>query len=199
MYDSLQKANLNLVRPLILASGSPRRKELLSQIVSEFEIVPSDAEELKIHEDGPVKLVETNARLKANSVAFQNQGHWVLGADTLVFYNDKILGKPRDIDEAVEMLLFLSGKSHKVATGVCLQCMELEFEKTFSETTRVQFKQIDKSSILDYFSHVDPLDKAGAYAIQSFSELIIEEFEGSYSNVVGLPVESLGRVLSRLI
>ena len=87
---------------------------MLSQIVSEFEIVPSDAEELKIHEDGPVKLVETNARLKANSVAFQNQGHWVIGADTLVFYNDKIFGKPRDIDEAVEMLLFLSGKSHKV-------------------------------------------------------------------------------------
>ena len=138
MNVSPKKANLNLVRPLILASGSPRRKELLSQIVSEFEIVPTDAEELKIHEDGPVKLVETNARLKANSVAFQNQGHWVIGADTLVFYNDKILGKPRDIDEAVEMLLFLSGKSHKVATGVCLQCMELEFEKTFSETTRVQ-------------------------------------------------------------
>ena len=199
MNVSPKKANLNLVRPLILASGSPRRKELLSQIVSEFEIVPSDAEELKIHEDGPVKLVEINARLKADSVAFQNKGHWVLGADTLVFYHDKILGKPRNMDEAVEMLLFLSGKSHQVATGVSLQCMELEFEKTFSETTRVQFKQIDKSSILDYFSHVDPLDKAGAYAIQSFSELIIEEFEGSYSNVVGLPVESLGRVLSRLI
>ena len=199
MNVSPKKANLNLVRPLILASGSPRRKELLSQIVSEFEIVPSDAEELKIHEDGPVKLVETNARLKADSVAFQNKGHWVLGADTLVFYNDKIFGKPKDMNEAVEMLLFLSGKSHQVTTGVSLQCMELEFEKTFSETTRVQFKQIDKSSILDYFSHVDPLDKAGAYAIQSFSELIIEEFEGSYSNVVGLPVESLGRVLSRLI
>ena len=124
MNDSLQKANLNLVRPLILASGSPRRKELLSQIVSEFEIFPSGAEELKVHEDGPVKLVETNARLKANSVAFQNQGHWVIGADTLVFYNDKILGKPRDIDEAVEMLLFLSGKSHQVTTGVSLQCMD---------------------------------------------------------------------------
>ena len=77
--------------------------------------------------------------------------------------------------------------------------MELEFEKTFSETTRVQFKQIDKSSILDYFSHVDPLDKAGAYAIQSSSELIIEEFEGSYSNVVGLPVEKLEKALSQLI
>ncbi len=75
MNVSPKKANLNLVRPLILASGSPRRKELLSQIVSEFEIVPSDAEELKIHEDGPVKLVETNARLKANSVASQNKGH----------------------------------------------------------------------------------------------------------------------------
>ena len=199
MNVSPQKANLNLVRPLILASCSPRRKELLSQIISGFEVVPSDAEELKVHEDGPVKLVETNAKLKADSVASQNKGHWVLGADTLVFYNDKILGKPRDIDEAVEMLLFLSGKSHKVATGVCLQCMELEFEKTFSETTRVQFKQIDKSSILDYFSHVDPLDKAGAYAIQTFSDLIIEGFEGSYSNVVGLPLEKLEKVLSQLI
>ena len=199
MDNSLEKANLNLVRPLILASGSPRRKELLSQIISGFEVVPSDAEELKIHEDGPVKLVETNARLKAKSVAYQNKGHWVLGADTLVFYNDKILGKPKDMDESVEMLLFLSGKSHQVTTGVSLQCMELEFEKTFSETTRVQFKQIDKSSILDYFSHVDPLDKAGAYAIQSSSELIIEEFEGSYSNVVGLPVEKLEKALSQLI
>ena len=199
MNVSPKKANLNLVRPLILASCSPRRKELLSQIISGFEVVPSDAEELKVHEDGPVKLVETNAKLKADSVASQNKGHWVLGADTLVFYNDKILGKPRDIDEAVEMLLFLSGKSHKVATGVSLQCMELEFEKTFSETTRVQFKQIDKSSILDYFSHVDPLDKAGAYAIQTFSDLIIEGFEGSYSNVVGLPLEKLEKALSQLI
>ena len=199
MDNSLEKANSNQTRPFILASCSPRRKELLSQIMSGFEIVPSDAEELKIHNDGPVQLVEENARLKADSVATQNPKHWVLGADTLVFYKDKILGKPKDMDEAVEMLLFLSDKSHQVTTGVSLQCMELEFEKTFSETTRVQFKKVDKSTITDYFSHVDPLDKAGAYAIQTFSDLIIEGFEGSYSNVVGLPVEMLEKVLSTII
>ena len=199
MDNSLEKANSNQTRPVILASCSPRRKELLSQIMSGFEIVPSDAEELKIHHYGPVQLVEENARLKADSVATQNPKHWVLGADTLVFYKDKILGKPKDMDEAVEMLLFLSDKSHQVTTGVSLQCMELEFEKTFSETTRVQFKKIDKSTITDYFSHVDPLDKAGAYAIQTFSDLIIEGFEGSYSNVVGLPVEMLEKVLSTII
>ncbi len=199
MDNSLEKANSNQTRPFILASCSPRRKELLSQIMSGFEIVPSDAEELKIHHDGPVQLVEENARLKADSVATQNPKHWVLGADTLVFYKDKILGKPKGMDEAVEMLLFLSDKSHQVTTGVSLQCMELEFEKTFSETTRVQFKKIDKSTITDYFSHVDPLDKAGAYAIQTFSDLIIEGFEGSYSNVVGLPVEMLEKVLSTII
>ena len=199
MDNSLEKANSNQTRPFILASCSPRRKELLSQIMCGFEIVPSDAEELKIHNDGPIQLVEENARLKADSVATQNPKHWVLGADTLVFYKDKILGKPKDMDEAVEMLLFLSDKSHQVTTGVSLQCMELEFEKTFSETTRVQFKKIDKSTITDYFSHVDPLDKAGAYAIQTFSDLIIEGFEGSYSNVVGLPIEMLEKVLSTII
>ena len=195
----MEKANSNLGRPFILASCSPRRKELLSQIISDFEIVSSDAQELKLHEGGFEELVQENAKLKANSVACKNQGHWVLGADTLVSHNEKIFGKPRNIDEAVEMLLYLSGKTHRVITGVSLQCREIEFEMTFSEITRVKFKEFNKSTTLNYFSQVDPLDKAGAYAIQKRSDLIIESFEGSYSNVVGLPLEVLEKKFSHYI
>ena len=102
------------------------------------------------------------------------------------------------MDEAVEMLSFLSGKTHEVATGVSLQCNEINIVKTFSETSSVTFKPISKKEIRLYFKEVNPLDKAGAYAIQTNSDMIIDGFVGSYSNVVGLPLESLGKVLKEL-
>ena len=108
------------------------------------------------------------------------------------------MGKPKDLDEAVEMLSFLSGKTHEVATGVSLQCNEINIAKTFSETSSVTFKPISKNEIRLYFKEVNPLDKAGAYAIQTNADMIIDRFMGSYFNVVGLPLESLGEILKEL-
>ena len=198
MDASSQKANQNPSRSFILASGSPRRKQLLKKIIPDFKVISSDAEELKSHSGGPLTLVQENAKKKAIPIAANNPSCWVLGADTLVFYQKEILGKPKDLDEAVEMLSFLSGKTHEVATGVSLQCNELNFVKTFSETSSVTFKPISKQEIRLYFKEVNPLDKAGAYAIQTNADMIIDRFVGSYSNVVGLPLESLGKVLKEL-
>jgi len=198
MDASSQKANQNPSRSFILASGSPRRKQLLKKIIPDFKVISSDAEELKSHSGGPLTLVEENAKKKAIPVAANNPSCWVLGADTLVFYQKEILGKPKDLDEAVEMLSFLSGKTHEVATGVSLQCNELNIVKTFSETSSVTFKPISKQEVRLYFKEVNPLDKAGAYAIQTNADMIIDRFVGSYSNVVGLPLESLGKVLKEL-
>ena len=198
MDASSQKANQNPSRSFILASGSPRRKQLLKKIIPDFKVISSDAEELKSHSGGPLTLVQENAKKKAIPVAANNPSCWVLGADTLVFYQKEILGKPKDLDEAVEMLTFLSGKTHEVATGVSLQCNEINIVKTFSETSSVTFKPISKQEIRLYFKEVNPLDKAGAYAIQTNADMIIDRFVGSYSNVVGLPLESLGKVLLKL-
>ena len=198
MDVSSQKANQNPSRSFILASGSPRRKQLLKKIIPDFKVISSDVEELKSHSGGPLTLVQENAKKKAIPVAANNPSCWVLGADTLVFYQKEILGKPKDLDEAVEMLSFLSGKTHEVATGVSLQCNEINIVKTFSETSSVTFKPISKQEIRLYFKEVNPLDKAGAYAIQTNADMIIDRFVGSYSNVVGLPLESLGKVLKEL-
>ena len=198
MDASSQKANQNPSRSFILASGSPRRKQLLKKIIPDFKVISSDAEELKSHSGGPLTLVQENAKKKAIPVAANNPSCWVLGADTLVFYQKEIFGKPKDLDDAVEMLTFLSGKTHEVATGVSLQCNELNIVKTFSETSSVTFKPISKQEIRLYFKEVNPLDKAGAYAIQTNADMIIDRFVGSYSNVVGLPLESLGKVLLKL-
>ena len=198
MDVSSQKANQNPSRSFILASGSPRRKQLLKKIIPDFKVISSDAQELKSHSGGPLTLVQENAKKKAISVAAKNPSCWVLGADTLVFYQKKILGKPKDLDEAVEMLSFLSGKTHEVATGVSLQCNEINIAKTFSETSSVTFKPISKNEIRLYFKEVNPLDKAGAYAIQTNADMIIDRFMGSYFNVVGLPLESLGEILKEL-
>jgi septum formation protein len=181
-----------------LASGSPRRKQLLKKIITNFKVISSEAEELKSHSEGPLTLVQENAKKKAIPVAAKNPSCWVLGADTLVYYQKAILGKPQDLDEAVEMLSFLSGKTHEVATGVSLQCNELNIEMTFSETSRVTFRPISTEEIRLYFKEVNPLDKAGAYAIQTNADMIIDSFVGSYSNVVGLPLESLDKILKEL-
>ena len=198
MNASSQKANQNPSRSFILASGSPRRKQLLKKIITNFKVISSEAEELKSHSEGPLTLVQENAKKKAMPVAANNPSCWVLGADTLVYYQKAILGKPQDLNEAVEMLSFLSGKTHEVATGVSLQCNELNIETTFSETSRVTFRPISKEEIRLYFKEVNPLDKAGAYAIQTNADMIIDSFVGSYSNVVGLPLESLDKILKEL-
>ena len=173
---------------LVLASGSPRRRELLEREGLEFEVIPSPADELGPEEASWDELCELNAVLKARAVPVD--GAWVIGADTLVQVGGRVLGKPRDLSDAREMLRTLSGREHEVRTGVCVVDPE-GAAHAFQEITRVRFHELDEAAIDAYFARVDPLDKAGAYGIQEHGERIVAGIDGDYDNVVGLPVRRL--------
>jgi nucleoside triphosphate pyrophosphatase len=181
---------MNLV-PMILASASPRRAELLSQQGFDFQTVSSDVTEVSDDQLSPAELCQLNAHRKARSVAKQYRDKLVLGADTLVFLNGEVLGKPATRAEAQVMIERLQGRTHQVVTGVSLIHLRTHRERLFAVSTDVRFRALDASQIQHYLSLVDPLDKAGAYAIQEHGELIVEEISGSFSNVVGLPMERL--------
>jgi septum formation protein len=174
---------------LLLASNSPRRRELLIEAGFEFEIwSPHIAEnfdsELTLRE-----LTAFNAVRKAMAAARAHPKRVVLAADTLVAIDDKILGKPKDMPHAVAMLEGLSGQTHEVCTSVFI-CQLLSGRSIgFSEISRVRFRQLSRAQIDDYFARINPLDKAGAYAAQGFGAGIIEKIDGSFTNVVGLPME----------
>jgi len=198
MSSDSQKANLNPLYNLILASASPRRKELLAGLIPNFRVMSSNAEELTSHPEGVGKLVQENARIKAESVASMYPSSWVLGADTVVAVGGKVLGKPKSMSEAEEMLLELSGTLHQVHTGLCLIHQQSNYLDCRKDTSSVHFRKLNSEVISQYYQTVNPLDKAGGYAIQTKADLIVEKFEGSYSNVVGLPLELLKSWLSEL-
>lgn len=177
--------------PLILASASPRRAELLKVLVDEFRILPAHVEEVAHEHLSPLEICQLNAHRKARVVAKKNPDDMVMGADTLVFLDDEILGKPVDLDDARRMLGRLQGRTHQVVTGVCLVHLRMHRERMFAVSTDVLFHPMDDRQISRYLQLVNPLDKAGAYAIQERGELIIAEISGSFSNVVGLPLEKL--------
>jgi septum formation protein len=177
--------------PLILASASPRRAELLRQLQPKFQITASDAEEFFDGQLSPQELCQLNAHRKARAVARKIPDALVLGADTLVFLDGEIMGKPRHLADARRMLARLQGRTHQVVTGVSLIHLRRHRERLFAVTTDVTFRPLDERQISDYLSKINPLDKAGAYAIQEHGDLIVSEISGSYSNVVGLPVERL--------
>ncbi len=177
---------------LILASGSPRRRELLEAAGLSFEVIPSPAEEIHDASLGMEGLCEENARLKAAAVSVP--GAVVIAADTLVFIDGDPLGKPKDMTEAHEMLRRLSGRTHQVCTGVCVVDAEGKV-RTFHAVTDVVFRELDEAGISEYLFSTNPLDKAGAYGIQDRGELIVERISGGYDNVMGLPV---GLVLEAL-
>lgn len=179
------------VPPLILASASPRRSELLRQLKWEFEVVPSDAEEVTYEYLSPQEICQLNAHRKARAVAKKIPDALVLGADTLVFLNGEVMGKPRDLAEAQQMLTLLQGRTHQVVTGVCLLHLRTHHERVFAASTDVTFHPLTPQQIREYLSITQPLDKAGAYAIQEHGEKIVAEISGSYTNVVGLPLERL--------
>ena len=174
---------------LILASKSPRRKELLKQIGIPFVVVVSDAEEVSGNSWTPAALVVENAKRKARAVAEKYPDSPVLGADTVVSLEGKIFGKPKDKDEARKMLTALSGKMHEVTTGLAL--INRNEIRTTNVTTKVFFDTMTKADIDAYIATEEPMDKAGAYAIQGKAARFIEKIEGSYSNVVGLPLKAL--------
>jgi septum formation protein len=181
-------------RPLILGSASPRRCWLMSEAGYEFAVVPSEAEEALEMTDTLAALVEHNASLKAKWVAARHPKAVVIGADTLVSIDGDALGKPTDLAAAKQMLQRLSGQTHEVCTGVALCCGE-NGERLFHVLTEVTFRKLDDGQISSYFAKVDPLDKAGAYGAQEHADDIIEKIDGSWSNVVGLPMDELAREL----
>ena len=184
----------------ILASASPRRRELLRQIELPFEVLPSEADET-IEESSPGKLVEELSRRKALDVAERIREHsLVLGADTVVALEKEILGKPGTKERAAEMLRMLSGKEHRVLTGVTLaEAAEgkVLLQRTFSEETRVFLYDLTEEEIEAYVRSGEPMDKAGAYGIQGSFAKFVRKIEGDYNNVVGLPAARVYQELKR--
>ena len=174
--------------PIVLASASPRRRELLERAGVVFEVVVSPAEEIHDASLKPDVLCEHNAALKAEAVATVRPDATVIGSDTLVFIDDQPLGKPADLEEARCMLRKLAGRVHRVCTGVCV-IFPGGVRKTFHGTTEVTFLPLGDAEIDAYFALVNPLDKAGGYGIQEHGECIIAGIEGSFDNVMGLPVD----------
>lgn len=179
--------------PLILASASPRRQELLRQIGLEFQVVPADVDE-QIQGETPVQTVKELARRKACHVAEQvsNDG-CILGADTVVVFGGQIMGKPADRKEAVSMLSSLQGNTHSVFTGVC--ALKKQGKETreilFAEETKVTIYKMEMWEIETYADTLEPMDKAGAYGIQGIFAKYIQCIQGDYNNVVGLPVSRI--------
>ena len=185
----------------ILASASPRRKELLKEIVPAFEIIPSAADESIQGYSSPKQLVKLLAALKAEEVARreENYSKVVVGSDTVVAYKSIVLGKPQDEEDAKGMLKMLSGKKHHVYTGVCFTVVKdgvTVYTHTAVEKTAVYFKNLSDEFIEEYVKSGSPMDKAGAYGIQDGG--LVRKIKGSYTNVVGLPVELCKKMKKKL-
>ena len=176
---------------LILASASPRRSELLERIGLTFHVSPADVEEHNTPDDGPAQMVIHNAGLKADVLARAHPNGLVLGSDTTVALDGSVLNKPVDLEEARAMLKQLSGREHTVYTAIALRWQAGALRDDFVESSQVHFKTLDDVTITRYFECVNPLDKAGAYGIQSGREMIIEAVDGSVENVMGLPIQAL--------
>lgn len=182
--------NFTTNEQLILASASPRRKELLRTLNVPFEIVTSDVVETSVTGDTAHEYVTEVALLKARDVAKKCPNHCIIGADTIVVFNDKILHKPVSEEEAVEHLTKLAGNRHEVMTAVALILTD-GTEHTFVEVTSVLFKDVSPQMIKAYVQTGDPFDKAGGYGIQTSGAMLVDRIEGDYNNVVGLPIASL--------
>jgi len=183
---------------LILASKSPRRYELLKQVGLEFDVIPSRVEEDFVKGESPRKHVLRLAEAKALDVGNQHPDRWVVAADTIVYVDHSILGKPKNREEAKKMLRRLSGKEHRVLTGFSVHHLERGKGDRQAVQTAVKVKKLAQPEMDCYVKTGEPYDKAGAYAIQGMGSFMIESIKGSYTNVVGLPVCELIRMLSRL-
>ena len=180
--------NSQIAPLLILASKSPRRRYLLKQAGLKFVVVPSAFDENSIPQSSPANYVRSLAEAKAHDISIKNPDSWVIGADTAVLINSTLLGKPASKAEARTMLKRLNNKTHQVLTGYAIYCSAKN--RFFSETvkTDVCFKNLTDKEIEWYINTKEPFDKAGAYAIQGLGTFIVKSIQGSYTNVVGLPV-----------
>lgn len=184
-------------REIILASASPRRRELLAGLGVEFRIVHTDLDESPMEEETAKEHAIRLARAKARAVLRDHDKALIIGADTIVTIDGEILGKPADKDDARRMLALLSGRTHTVVTAYSAIDAAKELEETKAIETLVTVKELTKEEINNYVETGEPMDKAGSYAIQGQGKFIVESIEGSYTNVVGLPTEELRETLSR--
>lgn len=190
----------HLYNYITLASVSPRRQELLDQLGIPFKVIPAQVEEasdLDASISSPEAFVRHNALLKASWVAERHPEELILAADTTVCLGNQVLNKPKDMADAKSMLKMLSSCTHIVKTAFCLIAKEYSIEHTECVKSSVTFKALDDALIDRYFKLVNPLDKAGAYGIQDRRELIIDHYEGSFSNIMGLPLEALENCLKK--
>lgn len=194
----IKKANrTNSDLKLVLASASPRREEILEQLDLKFTIVPSKIDESNFDNSNPVELVKILAEKKAASVSGLVEDALIIAADTVVVYNDQILGKPAGKYEARKMLKQLSSDQHQVITGVAVLNSQTGESHIDYNITDVKMTAISDREIENYVETGEPLDKAGAYAIQGFGGLFVEEIKGSYYSVMGLPIHLLSRLLDK--
>jgi septum formation protein len=181
----------------ILASASPRRRELLGSIGLEFDVLPSNVPEVLREGEAPEEYVARLSRDKADVLATAHPARWVIAADTTVLLGEELLEKPADPADAARMLGAIAGKTHTVYTGVTLQNVERQYRETRVAETEVRMLPLTASEIDWYVRTGEPLDKAGAYAAQGIGGVFIESIHGSYSNVVGLPLATLYQMLRR--
>jgi len=186
----MQKA-LTMQTPIILASASPRRKQLIDLAFSDVEILPSNADESKVVCESIEFLTEELAELKAMDIASKRKDKPVIGCDTVVIFDNKILGKPKTEDDAIRMLSELSGRTHTVSTGCCI--IHNGRSLKFHVESKVRFFALSDELIRAYVSTGEPMDKAGSYGIQERGALLVEKIDGDYFNIVGLPIAALMR------
>lgn len=185
---------------IILASASPRRKDLLEQIGLEFKVISSQTDEVVLPDETPEEHVIRLSIDKASEVADRNdvEGRWFIGSDTIVLCNQQILGKPADEQHASEMLRMLSGQEHRVLSGYAILDRQTGEQRAEAVSTKVRFRELTDDEIARYIASGEPADKAGAYAIQGLGVCFVAGIEGSYTNVVGLPLCRLTLALKEL-
>lgn len=181
---------------LVLASASPRRVELLRFLTEQFEVVPAQVEEFEDSWPIPAEVALLNAWRKARAVQKLRPASLILGADTVVALGSQLLGKPKSLKHAMSMQRTLAGRTHEVLTGVCLLHRNAHQSRLFVDRTLVTFRKLSLASIRAYLSKIHPFDKAGGYAIQEHGSAIVKSIHGSFSNVVGLPLQPLSSALA---
>lgn len=183
------------LKPLILASGSPRRRELLARLSINFTVEVPDVDETRRRDESPENYVLRMACTKAADIGTAYPDTWVVGADTIVILDEDVLTKPQSRATAEDMLMRLSGREHQVRTGFCVFCSNEQVRIVDSSLSRVCFQSFDRTWAQAYVNTGEPMDKAGGYGIQGQGGVLVERIDGSYSNVVGLPMAELVRVL----
>ncbi|HJU83596.1 MAG TPA: Maf family protein [Holophagaceae bacterium] len=192
--NSLERTQI--LGPLILASSSPRRRQWLEAMHIPFELQTPDIDESPLLDEPPDFMVQRLAETKAEVIARKNPGRWVLAADTTVAIDEHVLNKPADAEDAVRMLMLLQGRTHQVHTGLCLQ--KDSDQHSLVDTAQVKFRPLTEAQARWYVGTAEPMDKAGAYAIQGIGALFIESVQGSFATVMGLPVERLSALFDEM-